>query len=173
MPGYHDYDLAAAEVDALAERAAGDGVVLAVHLRAEDERMQNPIALVPGAPFDEVVSLANRHPDLRVVTFGLARLHELAGFAPDGLQGRLNAPAASEPLATLPENLWLDLSFFEYESSLAMATKLVRTDRLLFATHFPLFYPRCNILKVRNSEVAADVKSAVTTENAEALLGVS
>jgi hypothetical protein len=173
MPGYHAYDLAAAGVDALAERAAEDGVVIGVHLRAEDERMQNPVALVPGVAFEDVVGLARRHRDLQVAVFGLARLPELSGFTPDGLVGRLNAPPEPDPLATLPENLWIDLSFLEYESSLVTATKLFRTDRLLFSTHAPLFYPAGNVLKVRNSEASEAVKAAVTEENARALLGVS
>lgn len=172
MPGYHSYDLTEPGVDALAARAAQDGVVLGVHLRCEDERMQNPIALVPGVPFADVVALAERHPDLRVAVFGLSRLRELAGFVPEGLLERLREPAGAEPLAALPRNLWLDLSFFEYESSLVVATKLFRPDRLLFATHAPLFYPRCNVLKIRNSEAPADVKAAVTGANARALLGV-
>jgi len=172
MPGYHVYRLTDAAVDACAECVAEDGVVLGVHLRAEDERMQNPIALVPGAPFADVVALAERHPGLRVVVFGLARLRELTDSVPEGLLGRLNAPAGPEPLARIPGNLWIDLSFFEYESSLVLATKLFRADRLLFATHAPLFYPRCNVLKIRNSEAPTDVKAAVNAVNARALLGV-
>lgn len=78
-------------------------------------------------------------------------------------------PAA---LASLPENLWIDLSFYEYESSLATAVALFRADRLLLGTHAPLFYPRSNVLKVRSSEVAEDVKAAVAGDNARALLGV-
>lgn len=173
MPNYHAYELAAPELDALAGRAAEDGVALGVHLRAEDERMQNPIALVPGVPFADVVALAERHPRLSVVAFGLSRLRELSGHVPDGLIGRLNAPAGPEPLAELPDNLWIDLSFLEYESSLTIALKLFRADRVLFGTHLPLFYPRSNVLKVENSEAPGDAKAAVTRNNARALLGVS
>jgi len=173
MPGYHAYELAVPEVDALAHRAAEDGVALGVHLRVEDERMQNPIALVPGVPFADVVALAERHPGLQVVAFGLSRLRELSGYVPDGLVGKLNAPSGPEPLAELPQNLWIDLSFFEYKSSLTIALKLFRLERLLFGTHYPLFYPRSNVLKVENSEAPDEAKSAVTGENARALLGVS
>jgi len=172
MPAYHAYELAHQDVDALARRAADDGVVLGVHLRAEDERMQNPIALVPGAPFADVAALADRHPDLQVAVFGLARLGELADFVPDGLQAKLNQPVGPEPLTTLPRNLWIDLGFFEYESSLTIAMKLFAADRMLFSTHAPLFYPRCNVLKIANSEAPDDVKAAVTGDNARALLGV-
>jgi hypothetical protein len=173
MPGYHAYGLSAPEVDALAGQAAEDGVALGVHLRAEDERMQNPIALVPGVPFADVVALTERHPTLQVIAFGLSRLRELFGYSPDGLVGKLNAPAEPRPMTDLPANLWIDMSFFEYESSLTIALKLFRADRLLFGTHYPLFYPRSNVLKVENSEASDEAKAAITGESARALLGVS
>ena len=173
LPGYHRYELADPDVDALAECLAADGVALAVHLRAEDERMQNPIALVPQVEFTEVAALAARHPDLRVLVFGFARLGELGELVPEGTIGKLlTTRMPPEPRANLPENLWIDLSFFEHESSLVAALKLFRADRMVFGTHAPLFYPQCNILKIRNSEAAADVKAAVIETNARALLGV-
>ena len=171
MPGYHSYDLADPTIDALAERIAEDGVVLGVHLRAEDERMQNPIALIPCVPFTDVVALAERHPALRIAVFGFARMNELGAFAPEGMQSMLSAPQVG-PLVRLPDNLWIDMAFHEHESSLAIAAKLFRTDRLLFSTHAPLFYPRSNVLKIRNSEASDDVKDAVTERNARALLEV-
>ncbi|MGC9317540.1 MAG: amidohydrolase family protein [Armatimonadota bacterium] len=171
MPGYHEYELQAA--DDLAERAAADGVVVGVHLRAEDERMQNPIAMVPGVPFADVVALAEGHPELQVVVFGLSRLRELSDFVPDDLMARLNSPERPAAMASIPENLWIDLSFFEYESSLVTALKLFRADRLLFGTHAPLFYPRSNVLKIANSEADDEAKAAVWAGNARALLGVT
>ncbi len=171
MPGYHHYGLADPAVDTLAEQLTGDGVVLGVHLRAEDERMQNPIALVPGVPVPDVVALARRHPALSIVAFGFARLNEISSLAPEGLVASLTGPAEPAGPLELPDNLWLDLSFFEYESSLVVATKLFRAQRLLFATHAPLFYPRSNVLKVRNSEAPDATKQTVTEANARALLG--
>jgi hypothetical protein len=47
MPNYHLYELSCPGVDELAEQAACDDVTLGVHVRAEDKRMQNPIAKVP------------------------------------------------------------------------------------------------------------------------------
>ncbi|HCA46968.1 MAG TPA: hypothetical protein DEP45_06250 [Armatimonadetes bacterium] len=172
MPGYHSYDLDEPVIDGFAERLAGDRVALGVHLRAEDERMQNPIALIDAVAFSDVVDLAERHPALRIAVFGFARLSELGPYAPEGLQSMLKAPRGPRPQAELPDNLWIDMAFHEYESSLTIAAKLFRIDRLLFSTHAPLFYPRSNVLKVRNSEASDDVKDAVTERNARALLEV-
>ncbi|MEA3404078.1 MAG: amidohydrolase family protein [Armatimonadota bacterium] len=171
MPGYHAYDLDAASD--LAERAAEDGVAVGVHLRAEDERMHNPVAMVPGVPFADVAAMAQRYPELQVIVFGLSRLRELSDFVPDDLMARLNSPERPSEMAALPENLWIELSFFEYESSLVTALKLFRADRLLFGTHAPLFYPRSNVLKIANSEADDDVKAAVSAANASTLLGVA
>jgi predicted TIM-barrel fold metal-dependent hydrolase len=174
MPGYHLYELTDPAVDALAVRAAEDGVVLGVHLRADDERMQNPLARVPPVPFQHAVELAARHPSLRVVVFGLARLNEVAFLFSDGtnLVNELAGGPTSAHQAALPDNLWIELSFFEFESSFASALKLFPVERLLFGTHAPLFYPRSNSLKIESSEAPDSAKAAVLRSNARGLLGV-
>lgn len=171
LPNYHLYELDAPGVDELAEQAGADGVVLGVHVRAEDKRMQNPIAKVPPFPVDDVVALAHRHPDLRVVAFGFGRLWDRCELAPPELVKELQRQPELERKADLPRNMWIELSFFEHESSLANALKLFPAERLLFGTHAPLFYPRANVLKIKNSEAPEGVKDAVLRTNAEELLG--
>ncbi len=56
---------------------------------ADAERMHNPIAMVPGVACSEVVALAQRHPELNVVVFGLVRLNETSQFQPEGTFERL------------------------------------------------------------------------------------
>lgn len=70
LPNYHLYQLSDPRVDALAEQAFADGVVLGVHQRAEDQRNQNPIVRVPPVLLDEIVALARRHPGVQAVAFG-------------------------------------------------------------------------------------------------------
>jgi len=172
MPGYHLYELTDPSVDALAKRLTADGVILGVHLQAEDQRMQNPLAKVPPLPLTEVVALAERHPKLRVIAFGVARPAEAGFLLPEGAIKQLADRPELPHKASLPDNVWIELSFFEFESSFATALKLFPVERLLFGTHTPLFYARANILKIKNSEAPESAKTAVLAENAQKLLGV-
>lgn len=172
MPNYHLYELTQAGVDALTEQAASDGVVLGVHVRAEDKRMQNPIAKVPPVPIDDVVALARRHPGVQVVAFGFGRLWDRCELVPPDMVNQLQLRPEPERRPELPENLWIELSFFEHESSFANALKLFPAERLLFGSHAPLFYPRANVAKIQYSEAPAKAKTAALRTNAEGLLGV-
>jgi len=173
LPGYHLYELDHPGVDTLAEKAAQDKVILGIHLRAEDERMQNPIAMVPFVPLKNAVALAKRHTTVQVVVFGVGRLGEAGCLLVEGALRNLAEQPDSRPRTSVPDNLWIELSFFEFESSFANAVKVFPVERLLFGTHAPLFYPRCNVLKIRNSEASASAKKAVLVENAMRLLEVS
>jgi hypothetical protein len=172
MPNYHSYALDDAAVDRLAERAAADGVALGVCIRAEDKRMQNSIAKVPPFPIDNVTALARRHPELKVVAFGFGRLWDRCELVPPRMVQQLDGQAELEQRADLPANMWIELSFFEHESSFANALKLFPAERLLFGSHAPLFYPRANIAKIRYSEAPEEAKRAAFCTNAERLLGV-
>jgi hypothetical protein len=172
LPNYHLYELTHPGVDALAKQAAADRVVLGVVVRAEDKRMQNPVAKVPPFPIDDVVALARGHPDLRMVVFGFGRLWDKCDLVPPAMVNQLQLRPDLDKGADLPGNLWIELSFFEHESSFANALKLFPAERLLFGTHAPLFYPRANVLKIQNSEAPKRAKTAAFKTNAEKLLGV-
>jgi len=172
MPGYHLYDLDDPCVDALAEQAAADGVVLGVHVRAEDKRMQNPIAQVPPRSVDEAVALARRHPKLKVVAFGYGRMWDKCELVPPPMVNQLQRGPDLDGRPDLPANLWIELSFFEHESSFANALRLFPAERLLFGSNAPLFYPRANVAKIEYSEAPDEAKQAAFGANAEELLGV-
>ncbi len=172
MPGYHLYELDDPSVEALAEQVAADGVALGVYVRAEDKRMQNPIAKVPPFPIDDVVALARRHPELKVVAFGFGRLWDKSELVPPDVLKLLQRQPEQEKPADLPENMWIELSFFEHESSFANALRLFPAERLLFGSHAPLFYPRANVTKIQYSEAPEEAKQAAFKTNAEELLGV-
>jgi hypothetical protein len=172
MPNYHLYELTHPGVDALAEQAAADRVVLGIYVRAEDKRMQNPIAQVPPVPVDDVVAMARRHASTRVVVFGFGRLWDKCELVPPVMVNQLARRRELDRRADLPANLWVELSFFEHESSFANALKLFPAERLLFGTHTPFFYPRANVAKIQYSEAPDEAKAAAYRANAEQLLGV-
>jgi predicted TIM-barrel fold metal-dependent hydrolase len=177
MPNYHLYELDHTGVDALAEQAAIDDVVLGVHQRAEDKRMQNPIAKVPNVLLDDIVTLARRRPDVRVVAFGCgwdrsSAVDPMCEFVPEDMASQLPLRPELDERPDLPTNLWIELSFVEHESSFANVLKLFPAERLLFGSHAPLFYPRANVAKIQYSEAPAKAKTAALRTNAQGLLGV-
>ncbi|OGG53997.1 MAG: hypothetical protein A3F84_04885 [Candidatus Handelsmanbacteria bacterium RIFCSPLOWO2_12_FULL_64_10] len=176
IPSYHLYELSHEGVGALAGRAEEDGVILGVHLQAEDKRNRNPIVIeLSEVPFGDAVALARRHPKLTVVAFGLARIGDVqtAGLLPEGYVGRLPTMKEVEHRADIPENLFVELSFFELEDSFNTALKLFRPEQLLMGTHAPIFYPRAAPLKIQRSTAPEAAKSAALAGNARRLLGLA
>jgi predicted TIM-barrel fold metal-dependent hydrolase len=172
FPSYHCYDLDEPAVDALAEQAAADGVVMGVHGRLEGY-VRSPLARGKAFPTEQIGALAERHPDLRVVAFSVGPpMWEERYFAPREVLREIGAQAEFDDPPSLPENLWVELSMFEFECSFSTAVKLFSPGRVLFGTNAPIFYPRSNVLKIKNSDAPESAKRAALAENAATLLGV-
>lgn len=170
-PNYHDYTLRDPGVDALAERMSDDGVILGIHLRMQDERSHPSILKVPAVPFADAVDLAWRYPRLNVVVLGLAFAREVqqANILPEGFVGTIFNTPELEHRAEAPENLFVELSFFEWEDSFESALKIFRPSQLLFGSHAPVFYPRSTIFKIERSQAPEAMKQAAFSANAEGL----
>ena len=174
VPSYHLYDLSHEGVEALADRAEKDGVCLGVHIQAEDKRNRNPILVEPAeVPFMDIVDVAKRHPGLQVIALCWARIGAVSPVVPNGYLKDLPEISEIEPRAGVPDNLYVDLSFFEFEDTFSSALKIFRADRLLLGTHAPLHYPKSAILKIQNSAAPDSAKSAALADNARQLLGIS
>lgn len=154
LPSYHQFRLDESVVDEFTEALTRAGLALGVHVRAQDERAQNPIAQVAPVPFVDIVALAKRHPGLRMVAFG-AYAHEVA--------------QVKRKEAALPDNLYIDLSFVESEDPLLDTLRLCSPDRLLFGSHAPLFYPLANVYKVEHTEASREDIARTLYENAKGL----
>lgn len=152
LPGFHLYQLDRPEVDELASAAGADGVVLGIHVRAEDVRTYNPLVQPPVVPVADIASLARRHPMLKVVVFC-------------ALYGEITQ------LETIPDNLFFEFSFAESPEPMGMDREKLPVDRRLFGSHAPLFYPEANIRKIAMAPVTNEVKAAVFGDNARRLLG--
>lgn len=156
FPSFHQYTLDAPEVDQIASDIERTEGILGVHVRAQDERSQNPIAQVSAVPFEAIVDLACRHPGLPVVAL-CAYGHEI---------GRVRRQHGA-----LPDNLYVELSFFETEDPLTDALQSCSLDRLLFGTHTPLFYPLANVYKLSHTQTGTREQEQVFGHNARELLG--
>lgn len=171
FPSYHLYELGDARVDEVARAAAADGVILGVHIQAEDKRNRNPLLVEQAeVPMADIVALARRHPGLTVVAFCMARIGEASALVPAGAGRQLAEVRQLEPAADVPDNVYVDLSWLEFEDSFETALKLFRPDRLLLGTHAPVFYPKAAILKIQRSAAPEEAKQAALAGNASRLL---
>lgn len=153
VPGYHEYSLDAEALTPALEALEHAGVVACTQLRIEDQRQAR--FAVPDVPIDAAIALAERWPGVRWLLCG-ARTPEILGAA-----DRIGATA----------NLWVELSNADGLICLDRIVARVPTDRLLFATHMPFFYPEANTLKLLESGIDDGVRRAIVSENARGLFG--
>ena len=171
FPSYHLYELDLEAVDDLADAAEADGVVLGVHIQAEDKRNRNPLLVEQAeVPFADIAGLARRHPGLTVIAFCLAQVGDVPRLSSKGSARQLAEVRDLTATADVPDNLYIDLSWLEFEDSFETALKLFRADRLLLGTHAPVFYPKAAILKIERSAAPPESKQAALADNARHIL---
>jgi hypothetical protein len=146
-PNYHVYELKDREFAEVVGAAAGRRMIVQLVVAIEDERTQHPLVRVPP------VNLAPL-PDLVKSTAGL-RLAIL----------NYNPPALSKQLAAAGQ-VYFDFSMLEGLGALRRLMDDVSPRRVLFGSHFPLFYFESAVLKVKE----AGANPAVLENNAEMLL---
>ncbi|MCW8130835.1 MAG: amidohydrolase family protein [Planctomycetota bacterium] len=151
FPSYHRFELGDARADELAAWAAEARVPVCVQLRMQDERGHHPLVKVPAVKPEDLAAWAQRCPRTRFLACGgyLGDLKKLAGLA----------------------NLWAETSFVENGNSLPAAMEAFGAERLVFATHGPLYYPGAGAAKVAADEqdVPSAVQDAVWSGNAARL----
>ncbi len=154
-PNYHGYTLDQAPARELLESAAALKVPVIVQLQMEDARAQHSLARMP--PVDPAQALKALPPDLAVpVILGGLKLSDLI---------RLSQPISAHP------RLYVEISWFDRMDCMAAALETIPADRLLFATHQPLFYPECALAKVREGQLSPRLENAVFFANARRLFG--
>ena len=158
VPNYHGYPLAdriQPPVVDLLHLAQDANVPVCVQMRMMDERTHHPLMRVPGVPAKELVELASRYRESRLLACG-AYLSELPTLA--------RAP-----------NVWAEVSLVEGGRSLWGAIDSLGANRVVFGSHSPFQYFEAMAAKLEADpiDVAPDMVEAVREHNAMALLGVS
>jgi len=151
-PNYHGYKLDDPSFARLLDLAAERKLIVQVVAQMEDERTQHPLCRVPPVDLRPLPGLVARRPGLRLQV--------------------LNHPSD-------PQNTWLEpavragrvyVEFAMLENVGALARLRDRVgDRVLFGSHFPLFYLESALLKVKEADLSAADARAVFAENARAL----
>lgn len=153
-PNYHGYRLQDETFTRLAEKAAQRRLIVQIVVRMEDERTQHPLVQVPAVDLAPLPAVLARLPELRVEVLN-------ASFEP-----------REETFLVLARTgkLGFDFANVERVGGLARMVERLGRERVLFGSHFPLFYPEAALLKIRESALSGDDLQAVEHGNARKLL---
>jgi uncharacterized protein len=153
-PNYHGYKLDHAEFPALLAEAERRGLVVQLVLSMEDERTQSALARAAHVDATPLIKLLPAVPKLKLVI--------LNGFR------AMRLDQASKLADT--RQVWFDIAMLEGVAGVAKLISAVTLDRVLFGSHFPLFYYESAVLKLQESALANEAWQAVAEKNARALL---
>jgi predicted TIM-barrel fold metal-dependent hydrolase len=150
-PNYHGYTLADPEFAEVLRRAAAAGMIVQLATQMEDERTQYPLMRIPRvnlAPLPEIVAAV---PSLRLVVLNAAR---------DPLRKKIAAAG----------NVYFDIAMVEGVGGVGVLASEVSPQRVVFGSHFPLFYFQSAALKIKEAGFSAAEEKTIVEDNARRLL---
>ena len=150
-PNYHGYTLADPEFAEVLRRAAAAGMIVQLATQMEDDRTQYPLLRIPRvnlAPLPEIVAGV---PSLRLVVLNAAR---------DPLRQKIVAAG----------NVYFDIAMVEGVGGVGVLASEVSPQRVVFGSHFPLFYLQSAALKIKEAGFNAADEKAILEDNARRLL---
>ena len=153
-PNYHGYGLKDPAFSELLHLATARRLVVQLAVCLEDERTQHPLMRVPPVDISPLADLLKREPEARLIILNSDPLHNL-----EQSQELLRAG-----------NVSFDISMVEGAGGVGRLAKQVSVSRVLFGTHYPLFYFESAVLKVREAEFTDAERQAVLETNARRLL---
>lgn len=153
-PNYHGYALDLPELAELCDAAQDRQLIVQVVGSLEDERTQPDLARVPHVNLAPLAELARRRPQLAFVVLNAFR--------------NTNVDQASK-LAEAGR-IYFDIAMLESVSGVRKLLDKVPRERVLFGTHFPLYYYESSVLKLVESALSGDELTAVAHGNATKVL---
>ena len=150
-PSFHGYRLKDERVHEVVEHLITENIVLFIHMRVEDERMQHPKARVDGVEVGDILHLHDQFPKLKLVCLN-AYLPEI------------------RIIASQTSYIGFDTAFSEWMYTMECILDLLPPERIYLGTHTPFLYTQANLLKVTASRISEPLKTRIASINASHLL---
>jgi hypothetical protein len=155
-PNYHGYDLKDLVFAELLTLATKRGLVVELALCMEDERTQHPLMRMPPVDVTPLAELVKTIPKVRLV---------ILNCYPQLRFDLQQVARAGE--------VYFDLSMVEGVGGVARFIETVSEKKVLFGSHYPLFYFESALLKIQESGLTEAQKKLVFEENARNLLSAA
>jgi predicted TIM-barrel fold metal-dependent hydrolase len=154
-PGYHGYNLAEPSFARLLEFAQRRGLVVQIVVAMEDERTQHPVLRAGAVDLRPLEGLVGNTANLRLVILNAFRSLRLE---------------AAQRLAAAGK-VYFDIATLEGVDRIASLVERVGKDRVVFGSHFPLFYVESAALKLCETKLRPETVTQISRTNARQLLG--
>ena len=150
-PNYHGYTLADPIFREVLRLAARSGLIVQLVAAMEDERTQHPLLQVPPVDLRPLATILPAIPSLRLIV----------------LNQKHDAPVKQIAAAG---QVWFDFAMVERLRGVATLARQVSAERVVFGSHFPLFYIESAALKMREAGLSDEDFRAIREGNAQRLL---
>ena len=155
-PSYHRYPLTDSDFVKLLTLAASRRLIVQIALSMEDPRTQIPWMMAMPTDPGPLRPLVAKLPALKLVLLNGG--HWAGNNEPDVVA------------LCKAENVYFDMAKNEGIGGLEALLAATGPDRVVFGSHYPFFYFESALLKVRESDLTASQKTALTEGNAGRLL---
>lgn len=153
-PNYHEYDVKNPVFAELLHLAAARRLIVQLALSMEDARTQYRLLRVPPVDISALPDVLKSVPGARIVVLNADHLHDV-----ELLQRMLAAG-----------DVWFDFSMVEGVGGVGRPAQRVSIQRMLFGSHYPLYYFESALLKVQEAGFTEAERTAVLEGNARRLL---
>jgi len=150
-PNYHGYTLADPRFSEVLRLATRFGLIVQLVVTMEDERTQHPLLQVPSVDLSPLAGIVSDIPSLRLMVQNQNH----------------NAPAKQIAAAG---QVYFDFAMVERVRGVATLARQISPARVVFGSHFPLFYLESASLKMREAGLSDVDFRAISEGNARRLL---